>query len=273
MTNLSESRQQAVGGTGWRDPWPSAQPDWHNPPWLMMGRAATAWFALPWEVLTRLLSPDLLPDAAPTVRTRLRFYDLAFRPVVFRPGRELEPREGHFCEGALGVPVLADGRPGEVSVFLWTNAEEYLTWGREAFGWPVRLAQVQLSGDLWHGDALVGATGAASLSERWGVASLDNVQIDRAVETGTPSGLWLTPRRLVHYDGGFHESRELLAVRPDVQRAGATFSGRGQVGFSFAEPHPLAALGVLDADVELADGFEIIVGGDVSIIPCPEGPD
>ena len=24
----------------WRDPWPSVQPDWHDPPWVMSGRAA-----------------------------------------------------------------------------------------------------------------------------------------------------------------------------------------------------------------------------------------
>jgi hypothetical protein len=226
---------------------------------------------MPWDVLVRLISPDLLPDPTTSVRSRLRFYELRFRPLRPSRHRELEARDGRFREGALGVPVLVRGTPGEVSAFLWTDSEEYLMWGREVFGWPVRLAHVKLSGDVWYDDVRLGATGAARLSDSWGSASLLDLEIlEEAVDSGTPSGLWLTPRRLVHHDGGFHESRELLAVRPDVRRTGTTYAGRGRVAFNFAEPHPLAAMDEHPAVVELADDFELHVGGDVSLLAAPE---
>ena len=133
----------------WRDPWPSVQPDWHDPPWVMSGRAATAWFGLPWELATELVSPDLLPEKAPTLRSRVRFYDLEFHASNVRAGRELEVRNGRFREGAFGVPVRAGDLDGETSLFLWTDSEDYLIWGREAFGWPVRLA---MWGTSWAGD-------------------------------------------------------------------------------------------------------------------------
>jgi pyruvate/2-oxoglutarate/acetoin dehydrogenase E1 component len=42
----------------------------------MSGKALTAWFDLSWDIVSTMLSPDLLPAQAPLVRSRLRFYDL-----------------------------------------------------------------------------------------------------------------------------------------------------------------------------------------------------
>ena len=250
----------------WRDPWPSLQPDWHDPPWVLSGRAATAWFELPWDLVLRVLSPDLLPAARPSVRSRLRFYDLSFHPVRTRDGRELEARSGRFREGAIGVPVRAGDAEGETSAFLWTDSEDYLLWGREAFGWPVRLAEFDFSGDLWQSKPGVGATGSCRLRDAWGSAVLLDLRILEAAPAGTPSGSWFTPRRLLHHDGGTHESRELLVVRPEVLRPGSTYVGSGCVEFNFRAPHPLSVLGELEANVEIADDFELVVGSDISII-------
>lgn len=257
----------------WRDPWPSVQPDWHDPPWIMSGRAATAWFDLPWELVLRMLSPDLLPAEARSLHSRLRFYDLSFHPLRPRENRELEVRSGRFREGAIGLPVRAGGFEGETSLFLWTDSEDYLLWGREAFGWPLRLAEFEFSGDLWNGEPRVGVAGSSRLSDAWGSAALLDVEITERVQTGTPSGCWFTPRRLLHHDRALRESRELLAVRPVVQRPGTTYAGSGRVEFDFREPHPLAALRGLDAHVDLADDFELLVGADVSVIPVPEEVD
>jgi Acetoacetate decarboxylase (ADC) len=254
----------------WRDPWPSLQPDWHDPPWKMSGRALTAWFDLSWDVFSTLLSPDLLPAQAPTVRSRLRFYDLYYAPLERRAGRALEPTEGRFREAAIGLPARAGEVAGEVSVFLWTDSEDYLIWGREAFGWPVRLAELDFTGDVWDDDPGTGATGTSEVRDAWGSARVSNLTIGDAVATGPPKGCWLTPRRLLPDAGASGESRELLAVRPVVHEQGATYAGEGDVEFDFEPPHPLAAVAGLHAEVELAVGFEILVGSDTSVIPAPQ---
>ena len=142
----------------WRDPWPSLQPDWLDPPWSMSGRAVTAWFDAPWEVVERSMSPDLLPRLAATVRGRLRFYDLEFTAAEADPARPMAARSGHIREGAVAFASSVDGGEleGEVSLFLWTDSEEYLIWGREAFGWPIRLAEFEFDGSLWGADTVKG---------------------------------------------------------------------------------------------------------------------
>jgi len=239
----------------------------------MSGRAATAWFELPWELATELVSPDLLPEKAPTLRSRVRFYDLEFHACDVRAGRELEVRSGRFREGAFGVPVRAGDLAGETSLFLWTDSEDYLIWGREAFGWPVRLARISYEGPLWERELQIGATGNARLEDPWGEVALLEVEVTDAAESGTPRGCWVTPRRLLHHDGGVHETRELLAVRPVVRRTGDTFAARGRLAFAFRAPHPLSALGEVDAVVEAADGFELLVGAETRVVPRPRKED
>jgi hypothetical protein len=249
-----------------RDPWPSVQPAWYDPPWALRGRAATAWFDAPWAVVELAMSPDLLPGPAPSVRTRLRFYDLAFEALGPARGQPLAPREGRFLEGAVGFPARGGGAEGESSLFLWTESDTYLMWAREAFGWPVGLAEIALGGSLWTGAALEGASGNAHLRDRWGSAALLDVRVTARAQEGTPSGSWLTPRRVLHRAGLDGETRELLVVRPVVREPGERYTATGRVRFDFREPHPLHLLGELEAQVEVADGFEIVVGADVEVL-------
>src|SRR5438445_7738773 len=86
------------GPTSWRNPWPSAQTPYCDPPWLMRGRSATAWFEAPWDVAASSMSPDLLPNRAPSVRARLRFYDLEFEAASAQTPL-LAVRQGRFREG------------------------------------------------------------------------------------------------------------------------------------------------------------------------------
>ena len=250
----------------WRDPWPSPELPWCDPPWLMRGRAATAWFEVPWEVAAASLSPDLLPEQSAKVRARLRFYDLAFTAPDAAEG-PLVPREGRFREGVVAFAARGGGLEGEVSLFLWTESETYLMWGREAFGWPVRLADVNLEGSLWKDDQLLGASGSARLRDGWGSASLLDVEVTEPATSGTPSGYWLTPRRVLHAAGCDGETRELLVVRPATNDPGTGYSGSGRVRFDFPAAHPLHSLGEFDARVEVADGFELLIGGDVEVLP------
>jgi hypothetical protein len=254
--------------TDWRDPWPSLQPDWHDPPWLMSGRAVTAWFDAPWELVERAMSPDLLPEKASTVRGRLRFYDLAFEAINPDPARPIAARTGRIREGAVAFAAEAGGSDGEVSLFLWTDSEEYLIWGREAFGWPIRLADFTFSGPLWESAITSGAKGSSRLSDRWGTAALLDVEVGDEVSVGTPSGSWLTPRRVYQW-GDISETRELIAVRPVVRGAGSTYTATGHTVFEFTAPHPLHGLGEVEAEIHVADGFELLVGSDTTVIPAP----
>ena len=255
----------------WRDPWPSPQPDWHDPPWRMRGRAVTAWFELPWDVAKVVLSPDVLPAPVPSLRSRLRFYRMEFQPLRPRPGRYLELREGEFREGVIGIPARGPGVEGEISAFLWTDSEDYLIWGREAFGWPVRLAEIGLDGDLWSAAPGIGRTGSARVTDRWGTAALVGVELTDPASSGTPGGVWLTPRRLLlHGQDGPRDERQLLAVRPEVRKPGSAYAARGRVTFDFSQPHPLAGLGAHEAQVEFVDDFELVVGRNVSPVSFSE---
>jgi hypothetical protein len=232
----------------------------------MRGRAVTAWFQAPWKVVAGAMSPDLLPEAAPLVRARLRYYDLGFEAVGGASGHCVSPRSGRFQEGVVAFTARGAGLDGEVSVFLWTDSETYMLWGREVFGWPVRLAELDLSGPLWTSSTLDGAVGECRLADQWGTAALRDVRVTGPAPTGTPSGRWLTPRRVIHGAGRQGETRELLVVRPVVNKPGVRYAATGKVSFSFAAPHPLHLLNEMDAEVEVADGFELLIGADTDVV-------
>ena len=236
----------------------------------MSGRAVTAWFDAPWEVVERALSPDLLPEQAATVRARLRFYDMVFEAAAPNPGRPIAARAGRMREGAVAFAAGAGGADGEVSLFLWTDSEDYLIWGREAFGWPIRLGDFEFSGPLWADAVRRGAQGASHLHDRWGMAALRDVEVGEEVSVGTPRGCWLTPRRVYRW-GDVSEMRELLAVRPVVRETGSSYAATGRALFDFNEPHPLHGLREVEAEIHVADGFQLLVGADTTVIPAP-GP-
>src|SRR6266508_1124642 len=154
------------------DPWPSPQPSWQDPPWLMTGRVLTAWFEAPWAVLAASMSPELRPEQAAQVRIRLRFYELRFEALGRNEGQPLSPAEGRFREGAIGFPARARDVDGEASLYLWTDSDTYLMWSREAFGWPVARGEIELSGSIWTSSDLVGASGGGRLEDAWGTAAI-----------------------------------------------------------------------------------------------------
>jgi hypothetical protein len=39
--------------------------------------------------------------------------------------------------------------------------------------------------------------------------------------------------------------------------------------FEFNEPHPLHGLGEVQAGIQVADGFRLLVGSDTTVIPAP----
>ncbi len=252
----------------WSDPWPSVQPAWQDPPWRLSGRVMTAWFEAPWELIEAAVSPALRPPIEPKVRTRLRFYELAFMALGFSAGQSLAPASGTFREAAIGVPTRYQNIRGDTSVFMWADLDTYVMWAREAFGWPLLRAEIELGGDLWSEESVeAGYVGESTVTDAWGTAAIFNTAIAARVGPGPSKGAaWLTPRRILRHGQSGGEIRELQVVRPVVEQPGTRYTGEGQVRFDFKEPHPLALLGTGGADIDVVDGFSLCVGDDVEIL-------
>ncbi len=253
--------------TEMRDPWPTAHPAWHDPPWLLGGRVVTAWFLAPWEVVERSLSPDLLPECASEIRTRLRFYELDFKAVGRHPGQPLAPTEGRFKEAVVGFPARSGELEGEASMFMWSDSHTYVMWAREAFGYPVVLADVTLEGPVWTTDEILGSGGGARVEAAHGTATLLDATVSEPSSVPLTAPCWLTPRRMLSGPPGVvDEQRDLLAVWPTVREQGKRFSGSGRVAFDFADEHPLGLLGEHDAELDILDGFELLVAERIEIL-------
>ena len=142
------------------DPWPSRQPNWPPPPWIMSGTVLTAWFDLPREQVARLISSSLLPSSGTLGPSRLRFYELDYHAE----SDTTPDAGGSFREAVVGLPAAYQSTVGEISAHIWSDSDTYMHWGRDMFGWPILRAPVHLNGAIWTGDIHANATGTASLS-------------------------------------------------------------------------------------------------------------
>jgi hypothetical protein len=253
-------------------PWPSSQPTWPRPPWSLRGRVLTAWCQLPADVIANAMSRDLLADDGPTMATRVRFYDLEYKTVSAHPvDPVLAPPSGRFRECSVAVPARHGDDAGELSLLLWSDSEIYQMWGREIFGWPIRLATVELSGELWTADDPAGAHGDAAMRDAYGTITMRHASVGAASETPHPplasTGVWLIPRLVAHRGGLDEDSHELLLLRPEARAAGRLYSAQAELQIDFAAGHPLAALSgnPVPATFEVTDQFDIVVGSDVEV--------
>jgi hypothetical protein len=212
------------------------------------------------------MSPDLLPKRADEVRIRLRFYDLSFTALHPSHTQPLAPTTGRFREAAVGFPACWQGVEGETSLFLWADSETYVMWAREAFGWPVLRGQIELTGRLWSDDELLGASGGARVTDAWGSAFLEDAIVQSSAGSGSPAARWLTPRRLLRQGGLDGEVREVLMVSPTPLAAGARYKGTARANFTFDQRHPLARIPEAEAELDMVDGFEIVVGEKVDVL-------
>ena len=212
------------------------------------------------------MSPYLRPEYQNEVRIRLRFYELEFQALGRNEAQLLAPSEGRFREGAVGFPARVGDTNGEASLFLWTDSDTYLMWAREAFGWPVVKAEIELQGPIWSAAELEGTSGGARLRDPWGTAAIVEAHVIQHVGSGSPAGVWLTPRRVLRRAGLDEDARELLVVRPAVRLPGARYRAEGRIAIDFAPGHPLHGLNAAEAELDVVDGFELIVGGDVEVL-------
>jgi Acetoacetate decarboxylase (ADC) len=244
------------------DPWPSVQPSWPAAPWRMSGTVVTAWFDLPHDALTSLISPSLVPDADDVRPSRLRFYDVDFHSDDLDA---TQSRDGHFREAVIGVPAAYEGQTGEVSALMWSDSDTYMHWGRDVFGWPILRAPVTLDGALWAGDLAPRTSAYARVDLPDGShASITIHAVGGELPPPAPAA-WFTPR-LVPEPASVSERRELLVVRPEQIDSGRRHELSGSVELMFREPHPLAGITVGGERIETSVGFVIRVGDRVELL-------
>jgi hypothetical protein len=251
--------------SSWRDPWPLPVRAWADPPWEMRGRSLTAWFEAPWTALERVLSPDLLPPRATSVRMRIRFYDLEFSALGGAPAGHSAPQSGRVREAVVAVPALAGETEGDATLFMWCDSDPYLLWGREVFGWPLARGEIRLEGDLWSRALSEGAHGDCELSVEGGRVAVVGVQVGRSLERGVPVAGWIAPRRRFEIATG-EEIRDVTITWPRVVDPGVAFAAVGEGSIEFRAPHPLAGVVVDRPDISIADRFVLVVGENVDVL-------
>jgi hypothetical protein len=258
---------------GFRNPWPSPQVAWSDPPWILEGRVATAWLAVERTQVAQLLSPDILPRGSEAkVRMRIRFYDVAFNA---RDAGTKGVSSGRFREAVVAFVSSVGSIDGEVSLFMWTDDDSYMAWGREIFGWPLMRAQFDFEGPLWSAEALSGSRADAPRISGVSKASLAAGSLGIRIAEGSLStggvsaATWITPRRVLRRAGLDPETREVLLVRPEVLEPGQKYEARGEAWLAFQPDHPLAAIRVERPSFEIIDGFRLKVGAEVSVVPEP----
>jgi hypothetical protein len=239
---------------------------WQDPPWLMTGRSVTAWFWVPWETAQKVLPIELLPPASPTVRARLRFYDLEFSASSESAGA-FAPKSGRFYEATIGFGAQAGSVLGDISQFMWTDSDTYMSWGRDAFGWPLTRGAFEFHGSFWERTDPEGTSGSCRLLDRAGSMTLIVERVNERISTQMPQIVWLIARRTLHWTGIAREGRELLVVRPKFQQAPVRYRAGGRASMDFDAPHALHGVSVTDAEIEVLDEIRLEVGGDVEEVP------
>lgn len=234
------------GSAGSRDlPWPFPNPLWPDSPWEMEGTVLTAWFHSEPDALAKLAHPDF-PPAPDGRQTRLRFY---------RIEAQADGQSIPFREAVIAYKTEFGGVKGELSALMWTDSLPYFAWGREVFGWPLQLDEIELSSGLWDGDR-------SALAEcRIGDLGLTSVAIgDELADNTSGTPTWITPHRTVAATDPQSERRKVYAVRPRLIKPGQRFhcSGALDVRSLFGE--------VVDVEIDFVEGVRIEVGGDVEEI-------
>lgn len=247
-------------------PWPSPIDLWADPPWYMSGKCVTAWFETDINRVKKILTPSFTPKVGQSgVITRLRFYDIHFSPVDSDKFSN-ERYSGKFKEAVVAFAGEIDGIRGEYSAFMWTDNLAYFSWGRENFGWPLMLSEIELSGNFWDSSSLRETSGKIdSESATWDLSCQNDVLETLTVGPGTN---WLTPRRILYPQQNTFDKRELLVVKPTILEPGTLTSHQGEVNFSASKNSIFAGLQPLGSTtIHQHSNFLLSVGQDVESRP------
>ncbi|MCX6426601.1 MAG: acetoacetate decarboxylase family protein [Actinobacteria bacterium] len=250
----------------YKSPWPSPIDLWADPPWHMTGKCLTAWFETDIKQVEKILTPSFIPKVGQSgVVTRLRFYDINYSPVNNEKFAK-ERHSGRFKEAVVAFAGEINGIKGEYSAFMWTDSLVYFSWGRENFGWPLLISDIELSGNFWDPSSADATKGRISAE----AATLELTCQNEVLETLTVGQAtnWLTPRRILYPHQKTFDKSELLIVRPIILDPGTLTSHRGEVHFSAATHSILAGLQPLGATtIHQHSNFLLSVGKDVESIP------
>ncbi len=249
----------------YQSPWPSPIPLWADPPWLMSGRCLTAWFETDTDRVRSILSPLFIPKLGKKgVVTRLRFYDINYSPAANKEAL-IPGNSGSFKEAVVAFAGEMAGVQGEYSAFMWTDSLTYFSWGRENFGWPLLISEIELSGTFWDSSSKDQVRSSISAEG----ASWELVSENQVLETLTigPAANWLTPRRTLFTSTGAFEERDLLIVRPKIIEPGLLTTHKGELRFSASPESIFAGLQPLGScTVHQHSAFLLSVGDDVESI-------
>ena len=222
------------------DPWPSRQPSWPPPPWIMSGTVLTAWFDLPREQVARLISPSLLPSAGTLGPSRLRFYELDYH-AESDPTPDAERRHSARPSSVCQPPTRAT--VGEISASHMERLRHLHALGTRR----VRLADSPRARPPQRRDL-----GRRHPPERDGgtASSRASGRKPRAITVDA------IERRPSRANGPRHGSRRVSCSSRSRNAASFSSSGRylpqtpatasrvrGNAELAFREPHPLAGLG------------------------------
>ena len=246
----------------YQSPWPAPLSLWADPPWLMSGRCLTAWFETDTDRVRSLLSPSFIPRLGKKgVVTRLRFYDIDYSPASNEEAL-IPSNSGSFKEAVVAFAGEIAGVQGEYSAFMWTDSLSYFSWGRENFGWPLLISEIELSGAFWDSSSKDQVRSSICAEG----ASWELVSENQAQETLTigSAANWLTPRRSLFTSTGAFEERDLLIVRPKIIEPGLLTAHTGDLRFSVSPESIFAGLQPLGScTVHQHSRFRLSVGGDV----------
>lgn len=243
---MARSREQCRLSS-WLAPWPAR-------PWTMRGRTLTLWFPPPQTLLDAVLPPSWQVKD-PGRLARIRFYDVAY------VGAGSSVPSGRFREAVVALPVRVGSATGETSVFMWTDSYQYLTWGRELFGWPLRIARVGTE-DLFDSSGGQGFVEAPEgrVHVEW-QPSHDPPQVgSRGV---TP---WITPRLLHPSDPAKRPRIEVTAVIPEIVVRGTCQPVYAAARLNLGRAHPLHGLEFVATQSHIHEDFELQVGHHVEVL-------
>lgn len=143
------------------------------PPWHMFGRVFTIWYRLedPGEARRHIVHPLEVP-LDPLCRAR--FYDITHDAGMGDDLPTENPEQTHFHEAVIAVEVNYQALRGDYSIHMYADDPTYIAWGREVYGWPLKMGKINMTRP-WHdpqpGDKLTGTL------ERFG-ARLMTAQIE-----------------------------------------------------------------------------------------------
>jgi acetoacetate decarboxylase len=190
----------------------------------------------------------------PDALCRVRFYQLLHNAGLDDTLSAQDAGRGHFHEAVLAVPVAYDGEAGDYSVHLYSEDTDYICWGREVLGWPVKNGAITIS-QPWPSRPLETGTQIQATLERHGrrliTASLILTEPVPLTEYPTKAGPTYTIKVIPSAEEGRPALRQLVEIRPrmpafsGVWRAEATLTlGEGPSD----ELHHFAPFEIVRAD-------------------------